>query len=69
MPTDKEPYYHQNIRILDNEFDAAVPLVANHADNLVFKQNKLTDSGQTFKLILKNCGRADTGDCEVERQG
>jgi len=66
-PTAKEPYYHQNIRIIGNEFDAAVPLVANRADNLVFKQNKLTSPGQTFRLILKNCGRADTDACEVER--
>ena len=60
------PYYHKNIKILNNVFETAVPLIAREADGIVFKCNQ-NGNGEPMKLTLINCGTAETDGCMVER--
>jgi hypothetical protein len=60
------PYYHKNIKILNNVFETAVPLIAREADGIVFKGNQ-NSNGLPMTLTLTNCGTAETDGCMVER--
>ena len=40
-PTEKAPFYHQNIKILNNRFASADPLEQHGADNVVFEGNEI----------------------------
>ena len=66
FPTESEPYYHKNLKILNNTFDIDVPMKGGYADGIVFKGNK-NSAGKPMTLILTNCGDADTDNCTVER--
>ena len=66
FPTEKVPYYHRNLKILDNEFDSEVPMQGGYADGIVFRGNR-NRAGLPMKLILTNCGSAETDGCSVER--
>ena len=60
------PYYHKNLKILNNEFDAEVPVKGGTADGIVFKGNR-NIQGKQMKLVLTGCGDVDATDCTVER--
>lgn len=66
FPTEAAPYYHQNIKIKNNEFETTTPVIGGYADGIVFRGNQ-NRYGTPMKLILTNCGRADIEDCTVER--
>lgn len=66
FPTEKEPYYHRNLKILNNEFETDTPIKGGYADGIVFKGNR-NRLNVPMKMILTNCGSADVENCEVER--
>ena len=67
MPTEKEPYYHKNIKILNNEFETDIPICGGYADGIVFKNN-INTLNKEMKLVLTNCGSVDADNCVVERK-
>jgi hypothetical protein len=67
FPTEKEPYYHRNIKTLNNEFDTEEPLFGGEADGIIFKGNQ-NSMGRSMTLTLTNCGRVDAENCIVERK-
>lgn len=67
FPTEKEPYYHRNIKILNNKFDTEEPLFGGYADGIVFKGNQ-NSMGKSMTLTLTNCGSVDAENCIVERK-
>ena len=67
MPTEAEPYYHKNLKILNCEFDTEAPLKGGYADGIVFKGNK-NRAGKPMTLTLTNCGSVDADNCTVERK-
>ena len=60
------PYYHKNVKILNNVFESDVPLEARDADGIVFRDN-VNAKGLPMTLSLTNCGDADVGGCAVKR--
>lgn len=66
LPTEVEPYYHKNLKILNNEFEIDTPVQGGYVDGIVFKGNK-NSLGKPMKLVLTNCGKVDAESCEVER--
>ena len=66
FPTEKEPYYHKNLKILSNSFDIDVPIKGGYADGIVFKGN-VNALGKPMTLLLTNCGAVDAENCTVER--
>jgi hypothetical protein len=64
--TEAAPYYHRNVKILNNVFDCDVPLKAREADGIVFRGN-VNAQGLPMTLSLTNCGDADADGCAVER--
>jgi hypothetical protein len=67
MPTEAEPYYHRNLKFINNEFDVDTPIDGGYADNIVFKGNK-NALGLPMVLKLTNCGSAQADNCEIERK-
>lgn len=67
FPTEKAPYYHENIKIIDNEFVNENPIVFKMANNITFTGNK-NASGKQMTLTLVNCGEVVADDCLLERQ-
>jgi len=67
FPTEKEPYYHRNLKFLNNEFDVGEPICGGYADGIVFRGNR-NRAGAPMKLILTNCGSVDAEGCTVERR-
>ena len=67
LPTDSEPYYHRNLKIINNFFSTETPLSGNNADGIVFKGNKNTLS-RPMTLNLTNCGSVDAEGCSVIRK-
>lgn len=67
MPSDAAPYYHRNLKILNNVFDVSVPLDGGYADGIVFKGNK-NSAGGPMTLQLTNCGSVDAEGCAVARR-
>ena len=65
--TDKEPYYHKNIKIQKCEFTSDMPVSGGYADNIVFTGNKNT-SGEKMRMELTNCGRVIADNCEIIRK-
>jgi hypothetical protein len=66
LSTENEPYYHKNIKVINNEFESDVPLLGKCADNIIFKENKNT-LGKEMQLLLTNCGSVWADNCEVKR--
>lgn len=66
FPTEAAPYYHQNIKIKNNEFETTTPVIGGYADGIVFKGNR-NSLGSPMKLILTNCGSADLDGSTAER--
>ena len=66
FPTEKEPYYHRNIRIEKCTFKTDCPVEARLTDNIVFKDNANVD-GRPMTLKLTNCGSVDAPGCTIER--
>lgn len=66
LPTEKEPYYHRNIRIENCSFRSACPVEARLADHIVFVDNRQED-GKPMRLRLTNCGTVEAPNCTVER--
>ena len=60
------PYYHRNVKILNNEFETDAPLKAKDADGIVFRGNQNTLE-KAMTLTLTNCGAAEVDGCTVER--
>ena len=67
LPTEREPYYHRNIRIEHCAFKNERPVDARLADNIVFRDNGQLD-GRPMTLTLTNCGSVDAPGCVVERR-
>lgn len=67
FPTESEPYYHRNLKILNNEFETDTPVKGGYADGIVFKGN-VNSLGKPMTLILTNCGSVDADNCAVERR-
>ena len=67
LPTEAEPYYHKNLKIINNELDTDVPVKGGNADGIVFKGNK-NISGLSMKLDLTNCGDVYAEGCSVMRK-
>lgn len=67
LPTKAEPYYHKNLKIINNEFETDVPVEGGYVDGIVFKNNK-NSAGKPMTLILTNCGNVDADNCTVERK-
>lgn len=66
FPTQKAPYYHENIKIVDNEFASENPIIFKMANNVTFTGNKHVD-GKPLTLTLVNCGEVQS-DCLIERK-
>lgn len=66
MPTEKEPYYHKNVKFIDCEFVSDTPVRGGYTDNIVF-DNVTNSAGKAMKMILTNCGRVDAEGVELER--
>jgi hypothetical protein len=67
FPTEAEPYYHRNLKFLNNEFTTDLPLCGGYADGIVFRGNRNSE-GIPMTLILTNCGSVDVDGCTVERR-
>ncbi|MBQ9544633.1 MAG: hypothetical protein IJV00_05865 [Clostridia bacterium] len=67
FPTDAEPYYHKNLKILNNEFETAKPLEGGYVGGITFKGNS-NSLGKPMTLVLTNCGGVDAENCAVERK-
>jgi len=67
FPTAIAPYYHRNLKFLNNVFDVAEPVCGGYADGIVFRGNR-NRAGAPMTLILTNCGSVDAEDCTVERR-
>lgn len=65
FPTEKEPYYHRNLKVLNNAFETDTPIIGGYADGIVFKGNQNT-AGRSMTLALTNCGSVDAEGCLVE---
>ena len=67
FPTETEPYYHKNLKFLQNEFETDTPVVGGYADRIVFHENR-NSAEKSMTLILTNCGSVDADGCTVERK-
>lgn len=67
MPTEKEPYYHKNVKFIDCDFAAEIPVHGGYTDNIVFENVKNSLSKQ-MKLVLTNCGEVTADGIEIERK-
>lgn len=67
FPSEREPYYHRNLKIINNEFETDSPLQGGYADKIVFKGNR-NSMGKPMTLTLTNCGSVDAEGCSVERK-
>lgn len=67
FPTESEPYYHKNIKIINNEFETDNPVLGGYADCIVFKGNTNV-SDKIMKIILTNCGNIEVDGVKVERK-
>ena len=63
--TEAEPYYHRNLKILNNSFDAEIPLKGARADGIVFKGNR-NARGLSMTMSLTNCGEVDADGCVLD---
>lgn len=66
MPSDREPYYHKNIRIKNCTFESCNPIEGSYADNIVLENTKQAQ-GKTMTLKLTNCGKVQADGCIIER--
>lgn len=67
MPSEENPYYHKNLKIINNEFETTVPLSGGYADGIVFKGN-INSKCKQMTLSLTNCGTVDAENVIVERK-
>ena len=67
FPTEQAPYYHRNLKFLNNTFETEVPIKGGYADGIVFKGNQ-NRFNLPMKLILTNCGSVEAEGCTVERR-
>jgi hypothetical protein len=67
LPTEKEPYYHKNLKIIGNSFCSDIPLFGGGADGIVFRDNVNIHS-RPMTIDLTNCGSVDFDGCEVIRR-
>ena len=65
-PTNTAPYYHRNLKIINNEFETDIPVDGGYADAIVFKGN-INSAGVPMALLLTNCGSVDADNCIVKR--
>lgn len=66
MPTEKEPYYHKNIKFIDCEFVSECPVYGGYTDNIVL-ENVKNSNGKVMKLVLTNCGDVSAEGFRIER--
>jgi len=66
FPTKTAPYYHRNLKILNNEFETDLPLSGGYANGIVFRGNR-NSAGKPMTLSLTNCGNVEAEGCTVER--
>jgi hypothetical protein len=66
MPSEAEPYYHRNLKIVHNEFETELPMKGGYTDGIVFCHNK-NSLGKKMRLELTNCGSVEADNCTVER--
>ena len=62
--SEEAPYYHHNIKVLDNSFKTETAMEGNGAENIEFFGNKNTD-GNTFRLKLAECADVKTDNAEI----
>ncbi len=67
MPTEKEPYYHKNIKFTDCEFVADTPIEGGYTDNIIF-ENVKNSNGKQMKMILTNCGSVKADGVVIKRK-
>lgn len=67
FPTEKEPYYHKNIKVQNCRFVTDLPVEGGYADNIEFIGN-VNVSGKKMKMILTNCGAVNAENCELIRK-
>ena len=66
MPTEKEPYYHKNIKLTNCEFITDTPITGGYTDNIVL-ENVSNSKSIPMKLVLTNCGDVIADGFEIER--
>ncbi len=66
LPTEKAPYYHRNLKIVNNEFVTDLPMECGQTDGIVFTGNRNT-AGKPMTLRLTNCGSVTAEGVTVER--
>lgn len=64
LPTEAAPYYHQNLKLLNNEFETEYPLMGGYARGIVFKGNKNT-LGLPMTVELTNCADIHADHCTL----
>ena len=67
LPTENEPYYHKNLKIINNCFTTHIPLLGGDADGIVFRGN-INVVSRPMTIDLTNCGSVDADGCEVIRR-
>lgn len=65
VPTPAAPYYHQNVRIVNNQFTEQNVLEANDTDNIVFRDNTCIGTKEPFTIRLCRCGHVDTDENSI----
>ncbi len=66
LPTENAPYYHQNLKIVNNEFVTDLPMECGQTDGIVFTGNR-NAMGRPMTLRLTNCGSVTAQGVTVER--
>lgn len=66
IPTPKAPYYHENIKIMNNTFVSQTPLIGGYSNNIVFTGNT-NSASEDMTIILTSCGSCVCDNATVER--
>ena len=64
LPTEAMPYYHHNLKFLNNEFETELPLKGGYVKGIVFKGNKNT-LGLPMTVELTNCLDVEADNCSL----
>ena len=67
LPTEQAPYYHKNLKLINNSFFTDLPLGGGNADGIVFKGN-VNVRALPMTLELTDCGSVVADHCTVLRK-
>lgn len=67
MPTEKQPYYHGRLNVVNCSFDTDTPVTAHHIRLIEF-QNNVNIRGEQMKFDLAECGEVYAEGVNVERR-